>query len=205
MARASAGSVEAAVRTNASMAAVDGVARTSVRRAGRTGKRLEQLGVWRRCAEFVGQVGLDEIAGPSVGQGRSDGRQGHRKLPFDVPILLGVGGQFTLRQGSGLPTTVEGVRKQVTPDNRLRQHLTNSLSVHGGHCTAGPIDPPSGGKAPARHNAGRAQPDLLRRRRDPGLGHRPGRAGRAAGVARGPANPDSRSRRPPSRCLRSGG
>ena len=47
-----------------------------------------------------------------------------------MPILLRVGSQLALGEGSGFPTTVKGVREQMTPDNRLCQHLMNPLSVH---------------------------------------------------------------------------
>ena len=81
-------------------------------------------------AELVGQVRLHELAGAPGRERVGDGRQRDRELPLDVPVLLRVGGELALGEGAGFPATVKGVREQVTPDNRLRQHLVNRLSVH---------------------------------------------------------------------------
>ena len=120
----------AVVRTTASNAAVDGRGRRVRAGAGRPRERLEELDVGFGRAELVGQVRLHEVAGTPGRQGVGDGRQRHRELPLNVAVLLRVGSQLALGEGAGFPATVKGVRKQVTPDNRLRQHLVNRLSVH---------------------------------------------------------------------------
>ena len=111
--------------------------------------------------------------------------------PLDVPILLRVGGQLALRQGARFPATVEGVREQMTPDNRLSQHLVNPLSVHRAHTYPLPAAASMGRAGPASGaQSGCAQPGLLPRGWAARLGCGAGRSPDAAGLARRPAGPD---------------
>ena len=103
------------------------------RGAGRLREGLEELARAAPATRARRRGWPPRVRGPGPsGKRRRDGRQRHRELALDVPVLLRVGGQLALGEGAGLPATVEGVREQVTPDNRLRQHLVDPLSVHCG-------------------------------------------------------------------------
>ena len=72
-----------------------------------------------------------------------------------MAVLLRVGGQLALGEGAGFPATVKGVREQVTPDNRLRQHLVQSVECASGHLIRSPPHVNWAGRASGSgHNQG---------------------------------------------------
>ena len=197
MASAAAGSVAAAVRTSANSAAVEGVAGASGAAPAALANDSNSWTCGSGKPSSSERFASTNVAGAPFGQRRRDRRQRHRELALDVPILLRVGSQLALGEGSGFPTTVKGVREQMTPDNRLCQHLMNPLSVHrrtlscrGRATSGGPV-------LEAGHNRGVLSLVCFLVGGLLGWGAAQGGPTVATGLAGGPAGADSRHLRHP--------
>ena len=131
MASAAAGSFDAVVRTTASSAAVDGVARASGAAPAASAKDSKSSACGSGDPSSSARFASTSVT-------CSPSRQRAPRWPTASPGAPArcAGTAPRTRPARpptrvpGFPATVKGVREQMTPDNRLRQHLVNPLSVH---------------------------------------------------------------------------